>query len=342
VPEHPLEPYAEQTSSPRRILYFVDSYWACAWYRCYVPGVALRRRGHDVRMVDSFDQTDVEWCDVFVVQRPFRQEVLQAVRHANALGKTTVFEIDDDLWTLHPTNPAARVWSAPGVLDTLVGIMRECDVVTTTSDHLAAKVRRFNPNVRILANMLPDEHWPAQRKPVSPGPELVVGWGGGTSHHPDLMLVRDVLVQMLDASPGLTVQLAGADPSWLPPHPRVGYPETVIIEQYAGTLGRFDIAIAPLVDNQFNLAKSDLKVLEYAIVGLPVIASKVLPYVGSVRPGETGFLASSAKDWLKYLRTLVNDAPMREAMGAEARAWAETRLISRNIWRWEKTYGIAE
>jgi hypothetical protein len=35
------------------------------------------------------------------------------------------------------------------------------------------------------------------------------------------------------------------------------------------------MALAPIVDNEFNLGKSDLKILEYSALGLPVIASTI-------------------------------------------------------------------
>jgi glycosyltransferase involved in cell wall biosynthesis len=35
------------------------------------------------------------------------------------------------------------------------------------------------------------------------------------------------------------------------------------------------MALAPIVDNEFNLAKSDLKILEYSALGLPTIASSI-------------------------------------------------------------------
>ena len=40
-----------------------------------------------------------------------------------------------------------------------------------------------------------------------------------------------------------------------------------------------DIAVAPLEDNMFNHGKSNVKLLEYGMLGLPIIASPVGPYL---------------------------------------------------------------
>jgi glycosyltransferase involved in cell wall biosynthesis len=134
--------------------------------------------------------------------------------------------------------------------------------------------------------------------------------------------------------------LAGADAAWFPPHERITFADVVPISDYPGILGDFDIGLAPLEDTRFNASKSDLKLVEYSMIGLPVIASKVTAYVDSIRPGETGFLAKNPKDWLRHLKTLVEQPEVRSKMGAEARAWAETRVISKTIDLWLDAYDL--
>ncbi|MRR12221.1 glycosyltransferase, partial [bacterium] len=134
--------------------------------------------------------------------------------------------------------------------------------------------------------------------------------------------------------------LAGAQPNWLPSHDHIRHISTVELDHYAELLAGFDIGIAPLIDNKFNSCKSDLKFLEYSKIGMPSVLSKVAPYMRSVRHGENGFLATNTKDWLKYLRTLIKDAELREAMSARAWEFAQGRLMSRNIEKWLRAYGL--
>lgn len=327
----------ETAAAPMSIVYLVSTFGGVAWYRCHVPGMELRRRGHNVLMTDQLAEVDLSDCDVLVVLRQHRPEVLELVRAQNARGGMTVFEIDDDYWNLAPDNPATITWT-PEKLSGLAAMARECRIVTTSTSELAEKTRTLNPSTRVLRNMLPDEHWPTSRRTEDPATPLVLGWAGGASHAADVRIVAPVFLQLLDDFPDLEVHLAGAGEDWVPAHPRLRHLEPVMIEEYPDLLSGFDIAVAPLVDTRFNRCKSDLKFIEYAMVGIPVVASATDSYTSTVRQGENGFLAKNTKDWLKYLRRLIADAELRDRIGAAARETAERRLISQNIAKWERTY----
>ncbi|MDP2183248.1 MAG: glycosyltransferase family 4 protein [Actinomycetota bacterium] len=329
----------ERTDNPKNIAFLVSSFWGVAWYRCHVPGVELKRRGHNVVMTDRLEDIDVDACDIFVALRQQVPKVLEVVQYLNAMGRMTVADIDDDYWNLAPDNPARLSWN-PEMLERLADIARACQVATTTTPELAEILRRINPATTILPNMLPDEHWAIEPKDSAQSDRLVLGWGGSTSHRSDVRMVGPVLVQLLDEFPELELHLAGAEPDWVPAHPRIRFVDTVPIEQYAHVLQDFDIAVAPLVDTRFNRCKSDLKYMEYAMLGLPVVASAVEPYTRTIRHGENGFLVKNTKGWLKSLRALIRDAELRHSIGSAGRVLAETRLMSRNIERWEKVYRI--
>jgi glycosyltransferase involved in cell wall biosynthesis len=329
-----------ESSRGKNLLYVVDDFSGSTWYRCQVPGRELAEHGHELRLQESVSPEDVEWCDVMVVQRLWRPEILTAVQEANAAGKMTVFDIDDDYWCLNPTNAAAEFWRMPGTLDGLVQVMRACKLVTVSTEPLRRVIERFGCPVTVLRNMLPDAYWPSAAKPPNLTDDLVIGWAGSPTHYEDLAEVTRVLPQLLDQYPKLDVWFAGILPGHFPEHARLNYLPAVSIEDYAHTLYNFDIGIIPLLDNRFNVAKSDLKLLEFSMIGLPTVVSRVVSYEDSVRSGETALFASSAKDWLRQTRKLIVDPDLRATMGAKAREWAETRLMSRNYHLWERAYGI--
>lgn len=325
----------------KRILYVADDFSGTTWYRCRVPGLELAGHGHAIRLAeDRVSPEDFQWCDVLVVNRLWKADILAAVEAANRAGKMTVFEIDDDYWCLNTTNPAYEYWRMPGALDGLVKVIRACQRVTVSTEPLKQVLQRFNPDVRVLPNMLPDAYWPTEAKPPNMTDDLVIGWAGSPTHYEDLADVARVVPQLLDEYPKLDVWLAGVLPGDFPEHERLRYLNPVPIEDYAHLLYNFDIGIAPLLDNRFNTAKSDLKLVEYSAIGLPIVASRVLPYEKSVRPGETALLANNPKDWLRHLRALIEDPELRAKLGANARTWSETRLMSGSYRLWEKAYGI--
>ncbi len=268
--------------------------------------------------------------------------MLDVFEYVNARGGLTVYDLDDDVWNIHPSNPAYEGWNRPGVQEAVAALARKAKMVTTATRALAKKMNAFNRDVRVLPNMLPDDYWPTQPKlPDGRGP-LVIGWAGSATHSEDFKLIAGVLSQVLERCEHAEVWLAGAQPGWLEPHDRLRYVPTVPLQQYAQLLSSFDIAIAPLWDSKFNQCKSDLKVLEYSMIGLPVVASRVASYAASVRHGETGMLASNPKDWLRCLSRLVEDATLRERIGLSARRFAESRLMSRNVAAYQRAYGLVE
>lgn len=329
---------------PRTKIYFVvDDWWACAWYRCHVPGMELSRLGYEIVLDAQMTRANFDACDVLVMQRQHRPEALAALREANASGKLTVYDLDDDIWHIPTSNPAHSAWEMSGLKERATAMVREAGLVTTPSRTLAEAMGVYSSSVRVLPNCLPSEHWDFQpefrrREPV------IVGWAGSPSHADDLDMFAPIVENLLDATPNAHFQTIGPMVQHWPiePHERHVMAPSVTIEPYGQALRPFDIGVAPLVNHAFNRAKSDLKYVEYGMVGLPVVAQHLDPYMHTIKHGENGYLAKNAKDWLKYLKLLVNDADLRESMGRAARAYAETRTIDKKIHQWIEAYGLAE
>jgi glycosyltransferase involved in cell wall biosynthesis len=327
-------------SEPARILYVVEDMWGCAWYRAHTPAMELIRRGHVAVMHDKIHEPSLDMCDVVVFQRPSHAASARAIEYALSRGKRVVVDIDDDLWTIHPSNPAFPVWNGTGRLDVLRFCLSAAHMVTVATDDLVSVVRPMNRNVTVIPNMLPAGHWPPQgvrRKEPSP---LVVGWAGSSSHSVDLDVLAGTVETLLDRYPNVEVAIAGMEKVPFRPHERLRFVKPVMIEEYPLTLSKFDIGMIPLADSRFNRCKSDLKFLEYSMIGIPSVASKVAPYEGSVNHGVNGFLARNPKDWLKHLSRLIEDPELRDSMGQAARAFAEARTVEKNIGLWESAYGI--
>ena len=79
--------------------------------------------------------------------------------------------------------------------------------------------------------------------------------------------------------------------------------------------GPWDIGIAPLVDNMFNINKSDLKLLDYTAIGATVACSAIGPYAGTVTDGHNGLLVEYGEnDWYQALRRLIDDPALRDGL----------------------------
>ncbi|GAG24208.1 unnamed protein product, partial [marine sediment metagenome] len=100
----------------------------------------------------------------------------------------------------------------------------------------------------------------------------------------------------------------------------------------------FDIAIAPLIETGFNQCKSDIKIKEYAALGVPVIATRMKPYSLSVKEGYTGFLATTGKEWFDSLELLIKNKDLREKLGRNNYRWYKENTIDKHIHKWMAFY----
>jgi hypothetical protein len=91
-------------------------------------------------------------------------------------------------------------------------------------------------------------------------------------------------------------------------------------EALRGEVAAVDVSLAPLeVGNPYCEAKSEIKWLEAAAVGVPTVASATAPFRDVIDDGETGLLACTEADWYQALARLVSDAPLRRRVGEAAR-----------------------
>jgi glycosyltransferase involved in cell wall biosynthesis len=89
----------------------------------------------------------------------------------------------------------------------------------------------------------------------------------------------------------------------------------------------------PLDDIAFNEAKSGLKMLEYAALGVPVIASPTSDNA-RLHGAGIGVLASKPKHWASLLRRLLTDPDERAALAVAGRAAAASQTIEGTTDRW--------
>ena len=101
---------------------------------------------------------------------------------------------------------------------------------------------------------------------------------------------------------------------------------------YPAMFAFFDIFLAPLIDDVFNRAKSDLKLVDGGARGIPCIASP-LPMYSDWAGGV--LFANSDSEWENQLLKLIDNRELREALGKEGRERAKTRTIDKIGERWE-------
>lgn len=314
-----------------RVFGFHDGH-ACGYYRIQLPFAALKAAGHEV--ATNHGTTDeCENYRIIVAQRVGKTEALPVWRRL-AANHRLVYETDDDVFTIDTSNTMAYLTHSPEVLDAVEFAATASDLVTVSTEPLAEVMQRYNRNVVVLPNHIDGAILDLQRPRRD---RVTVGWAGGDSHVRDFHMVAPQLRRFLQRNP--TVDFHNVGTNYLRTFKLRGRhtPWSAEIFDYYRSID-FDIGIAPLANTVFNRSKSWIKALEYAALGIPVVASDMEPYRPFVIDGVTGYLVRRDHEWEKRLRELANDEAMRTEMGAKAKAHASAYTINTGWRLWEDAY----
>lgn len=193
----------------------------------------------------------------------------------------------DDFWELNEEHYLYHHFKVKGMAERIINSLKLADVVITTHGKLADKVKDHNKNVYVVPNAIPYEQgqfnigrqeWTGK-----------IGFVGGMSHYKDVELVKGVSV-----------------------------PSQVHISQYMEHYKGLNICVAPLIKNEFNEHKSNLKVLEAACGHAMAVCSNIHPFDNPLDRPYVDLCAPN--DWterLNYLQSNPNYARDKAELLAE-------------------------
>lgn len=243
-------------------------------------------------------------------------------------GTQFVMDADDDFFTINEDNP---YWLKMDDEKTwwLQVMARHNPYLTTTTEELAEayrKRRRQDPDnhpddtVMVVPNFIPDQY-----KEYDPdnGSKIVIGYFGGASHYDDLHEtgVAQALEKLMHEDKRIHFKSVGMPFDAYLPKARKHYFDgkrgDAWIDELFPTLN-MDIAIAPLVDNEFNRGKSNIKWQEATRAGSAFVASNIGPY-RFLKDGTAILVDNDSDSWYSALKSLVDDKDKRKAQVALAR-----------------------
>ncbi len=330
----------------RRAFGWYANFDGCAYYRITKPMEALSDNlsiptiwGTDVGRLLPVDWPDY---DVVIGQRicmgdgngngPADQWANQITQDNDVMS---VYELDDDLFNVDPSNPAYEFFSDPPVQQNMRVCIQKADMVTVSTEPLRQQMLKYNPNVKTIPNFIDSDVLYIQRKNIDSN-KVVIGWAGSQTHQMDFAPMAEELGLAMALNPKTRFMTIGANYSHGLPMDRVRHLSWIhSTRRIYPRIAEFDIGIAPLAPSKFNESKSYIKALEYAALGIPCVASNFGPYADFVDHGVTGFLVSKPGDWKEYVSLLANDVALRIEMGERARIKAFDFTIQSNAWRWD-------
>jgi len=273
----------------------------------------------DTHLGTLMDGADVAVFQILHGDGPF--DYVRALR--KHWGKPVLMESDDNMFGIQADQAAFIDWHPGSPHEQRAMAQLEwSDGVVVSTEWLAELYGRVNKRVYVVRNGIDPKLWP-DPEPAANG-TVTIGWQGGASHDRDLGTIKDVVFSLADEFQNkVRWRFIGGVPMEFRQHPRISSnTDFVAVEDYPARMRRegLDIGLAPLCDSEFARAKSDLRFLEYAALGIPTVATKCEAYK-TVQDGETGCVAETPEEWASILRELVANKDRRREMGGKARAW---------------------
>jgi GT2 family glycosyltransferase len=322
---------------PRILAYPADSD-GCGEYRIIAPTRALFAAGRVQCQAITRLMTPPEIAriapDSIVFQRQLEPHQIEAIERAKAFSPALrVFELDDLITDL-PAKSIHRAAIPRDIGKRLATALSLCDRLVVSTEPLAERYGRLCGETVVLPNRLEKRRWLGlePRRPVDGKPR--VGWAGALGHSGDLELLAGVVeatARQVDwvffgMCPDRLRRFAAEFHEWEPLH---NYPRKL------ADLA-LDLAVAPLEQNPFNTAKSNLRLLEYGVLGYPVLCSDVRPY----RCGLPVFrVANRPREWIKAIRELTADREACRLAGERLReAVRRDWMLEDHLDEWQRAW----
>lgn len=327
----------------------------CGFYRTFFPFRYLSTKYQKTYNVSemtafNFDFNYIRITDhirfqrqVTIAQTKIISFIKEHIKKFNFYTKIS-YDLDDLVHEILPSNVPAYQFYTPIRKNNLIYILKEiCDFVTYSTAFLKDYYEsKFGiKNGYIIKNFLPKYLWglcgKREKRFKDPDKKPRILWSGSSSHigrGGDLEFLFPLIKKTKDEFKWV---FFGPVPSEVADI--VEKHEWVSVYEYPQKLDSIDadIAIAPIADNIFNMAKSDLKILEYSAVNLPVIASSIGngkgPY--DLYPTKIKLVENKIDDWYCAIKEMLSSETVYQNCLNAGRQELENRWLES-----EKNIGI--
>lgn len=311
-----------------------NAYSPCAYIRLILPLMSNEFGVYEtVKIVDASEALNYIADDFYAhrisVDEPHVHELLS---HCSSQGIRLIYDIDDDLLGIAKSDHPERKFYAT-YADVITQLVQSAAEVYVSTPSLAEALGELRKTVGVRPNKLSREIVPVswQKSPQKP---IGILYMGTLTHGADFQLVEDALIRIKDTyGATVTIYIVGVTTravnskyfTVLTPPPELGssYP---LFMQWLGGLNLFDIGIAPLENNLFNLHKSDIKFLDYSALKIATVASNVESYAKTIVDHETGLLVDNkSTSWMDALSELIESKALRSRLADNAFAYLQTQ-----------------
>ncbi len=337
-----LQPEVSKTrlsfKSLPRVMAFSADEMGCGHYRVIEPFNAALKANliEGVLCTAHFNPFDLHVfeADTLFLQRQITDEQLRFLENYRRYSQMKlVFELDDLLTEVDISNDhfVAIYKDAARRLEKALSF---CDRFVVSTEPLKEAYRQYIDDVRVVPNYIDKEKWEHLRPQRRAGKKPRVGWAGGVSHRGDLQVIVEVVKRLADEVEWVFLGMCPEEirnvVEWHSGVPTPEYPQKL------ASLN-LDLAIAPLAHSAFNECKSHLKLMEYGILGYPVVATDFGPYARAHFP--VTLVENRPKEWMNAIRAHTQDLDFAEREGKTLRQFVrQHHLLQDHLEEWRSAW----
>jgi glycosyltransferase involved in cell wall biosynthesis/SAM-dependent methyltransferase len=313
---------------------------ACGYIRLFLPLTKKAVTDElDIRFV-TLEDLPYFTADVVITQRTAidtREKAERLLAYCRIAGARFVYDLDDDLLSLPGNHPEHQRYSE--LKSVMLRLIAEADELWVSTPAMAERFIGIAKRITTIPNELDDRVWHTNSDEglEPPGPVRFLYMGTST-HRPDFdQIIKPAWAKLIDKF-GIKIQLdligvsdeTNSSSQWnivrSPSEIGNTYPA---FATWLQSLRKYDVGLAPLLDNSFNRCKSDLKWLEYSAMGLATIAADLPAYSQSIGHERTGLLAAAdAESFYGAMHRLVVDSDLRRSLKQNVRRIVEEKLLA--------------
>lgn len=283
---------------------------------------------------------DEKLFDIIIVQRDcldFRMAKF-LIEYKNIHGTKLIYEIDDDLLGIDENHPDYSEFILKKKV--IEYLLTNADYVTVSTNVLKQKFSKFNKDIVVMRNCLNE----LLNKPFSCNKNnniIKIGYMGTFTHKNDIKIIEKAISnvqcyfsdnfgkKVIFEIIGITNDVPSFANSIKIPNDCKSYPKFIT---WIWDVIDWDIALAPLEDNDINSSKSEIKFLEYSAMGIPGIFSNIGAYSEVIQDGVTGLIVNNCtEEWESALIKLIEDKKLYGNITINSRDLVDSNYSIRNM-----------
>ena len=289
-------------------------------YRCFNHAEVLQNNNHqaEVQSLANLRTTDLNRYDIVSCLRPVYCQKLQVVSDVcRNHGIHLVADFDDLIFDPAMAEVSPKVVNSQAsvahVQNQYIKHARSLplfDELTVSTPALASAARKLSPHagITILRNGL-SAYWlqfAELARETLPDAIRLSYLPGSRSHNRDFQLIAPPLKRCLESNPEAMLSLVGMIGLHGTTLPREQLHLTPWVDYYSlpELIAQSCVTLAPLLDTPFNFAKSHIKFIESAALGVPALCSPTSDLLEHVVEGLT--VVKREYDWEQALSCAID------------------------------------